>query len=154
MQNNRQKVFEKYNGNCAYCGCELQKGWHIDHLKPIKRYYDGTCENPELDVFENYMPSCPSCNIQKNSYSLEQFRSNIKQFVVSLNKYNTQYKFAKRYGLIKEAVIEIKFYFEKINEKKQHKIKDFTLMAGKLRNAGNISLAETYERKINELKLK
>ncbi len=30
----RQKIFDKYGGKCAYCGCELQKGWHVDHVEP------------------------------------------------------------------------------------------------------------------------
>ena len=33
----RQIVFDKYNGKCAYCGCELVKGWHVDHIEPIVR---------------------------------------------------------------------------------------------------------------------
>ena len=109
----RDLVKSKYNNKCAYCGCELQKGWHIDHIEPIVRNWkNGTCEKPENENLENYNPSCASCNIQKNSYTLEQFRENIKQFVNSLNKYSTQYKFAKKYGLISENEIEVKFYFE------------------------------------------
>lgn len=108
----RQNVFDKYDGHCAYCGCELQKGWHIDHIEPIVRNSIG-CEKPHNDTFENLNPACPSCNIQKNSYSLEQFRKNIKQFIESLNKYSTQYKFAKKYGLVKETEIEVTFYFER-----------------------------------------
>ena len=109
----RDLVKSKYNNKCAYCGCELQKGWHLDHIEPIVRNWkNGTCEKPQNEKLENYNPSCPSCNIQKNSYTLEQFRENIKQFVYSLNKYSTQYKFAKKYGLISENEIEVKFYFE------------------------------------------
>lgn len=33
----RQKIFDKYGGKCAYCGCELQKGWHVDHCAPVHR---------------------------------------------------------------------------------------------------------------------
>ncbi len=113
----RQIVFDKYNGKCAYCGCELQKGWHVDHIEPIVRnWWNGTCEKPENETLENYNPSCASCNIQKNSHSLEQFRENIKQFVNSLNLYSTQYKFAKKYGLVKETEIEVKFYFETLTQ--------------------------------------
>ena len=119
----RQIVFDKYKGKCAYCGCELQKGWHVDHIEPIVRDFiynkrkqrletNGICRNPENENLQNYNPSCPSCNIQKNSYTLEQFRENIKEFVNSLNQYSTQYKFAKKYGLIQETEIEVKFYFE------------------------------------------
>ena len=119
----RELIFNKYDGKCAYCGCELIKGWHADHIEPIVRDFiynknkqrfktNGICRNPENDNLQNYNPSCPSCNIQKNSYTLEQFRENIKQFVNSLNQYSTQYKFAKKYGLISETDIEVKFYFE------------------------------------------
>jgi len=34
-----------------------------------------------------------------------------------LNKINTQYKIAKRYGLVQENIKPIQFYFEKFNEK-------------------------------------
>lgn len=33
----RQKIFDKYGGRCAYCGCELQKGWHVDEIEPVRR---------------------------------------------------------------------------------------------------------------------
>lgn len=33
----RQIVFDKFDGKCAYCGCELQKGWHVDHVEPCRR---------------------------------------------------------------------------------------------------------------------
>jgi 5-methylcytosine-specific restriction endonuclease McrA len=119
----RQFIFDKYNGRCAYCGCNLVKGWHTDHINPIirdskwnkdkKRFEQtGTCRKPENENLENYNPACASCNIQKNSFTVEQFRKNIKQFVSSLSQYNTQYKFAKRYGLLVETNIEVKFYFE------------------------------------------
>lgn len=106
-------VFTKYSGRCAYCGDELPKIWHIDHIEPIVRNIDGSCANPHLkNNIDNYNPSCVACNIQKSSFTLEQFRSNIKQFVNSLNEYSTQYKFAKRYGLITETKTDVKFHFE------------------------------------------
>lgn len=117
----RETVFKKYDGKCAYCGCELQKGWHVDHIEPIVRdlAFSGgkvvslpTCEKPENHTLNNFNPSCASCNIQKSSLTLEQFRRSIKQYVNSLNLYSTQYKIAKRYGLIQETNIEVKFYFE------------------------------------------
>lgn len=111
MKLNRQVIFDKYGGRCAYCGIELSKGWHVDHLKPVVRF-EGKSSKPENENFDNLMPSCPSCNTQKNSFTLEEFRFNIKHFVHSLNEYSTQYKFAKRYGLIKETGINVKFYFE------------------------------------------
>ena len=125
-KSDRIKIFEKYGGKCAYCGCDLTKSWHADHIQPIVRdskwdrkrgkfVNSGTCRNPENEILENYNPACQSCNIQKNSFTVEQFRENIRKFVNSLNEYSTQYKFAKRYGLIVETCIPIQFYFEKIH---------------------------------------
>lgn len=124
-KSDREKLRLKYDNRCAYCGEELQKGWHSDHIEAIVRDFawnkdkgryesTGTCQKPENDVFENFNPACAKCNIQKNSYTIEQFRENIQNFVNSLNQYSTQYKFAKRYGLISENDIKVEFYFEKI----------------------------------------
>lgn len=38
-KSDRLKIFNKFGGRCAYCGCELQKGWHVDELMPCKRKY-------------------------------------------------------------------------------------------------------------------
>lgn len=113
-------IFKKFDGKCAYCGCELLKSWHVDHIEPIVRNWtNGTCEKPENHTMSNFNPSCASCNIQKNSLTLEQFRQKIKQFVNSLNSYSNQYKFAKKYNLVTETNIEVVFYFEKINQKQK-----------------------------------
>lgn len=120
----RQEVFDKYGGKCAYCGCELGKRWHADHLEALHRdsIYDkerrkyvltGTCQHPENDRLENLMPSCASCNITKATCDLEAFRGYIQRTVESLNKnHYAAYKFAKRYGLIQETVKPVVFYFE------------------------------------------
>ena len=145
----RQTIFEKYGGKCAYCGCELQKGWHMDHAEPVERkmreagnYYifkstgekvpnevndnidwkdiehvpskivpDGY-RKPENDTIENMMPACPSCNINKHSMNIEEFRAFISRFVISLNRDSVQYRIAKKYDLIQETGKLVKFYFE------------------------------------------
>lgn len=125
----RQKVFDKYGGRCAYCGCELVKGWHVDEIEPVRRNWKTEyCNvrqkyirkiigavNPENFNIENQNPACASCNINKHSDSLEQFRKNIAAYMKHLNEISTQYKIAKRYGLIEETGIDVKFYFEKLN---------------------------------------
>lgn len=142
----------------SICGCELVKGWHVDHKEPVERkfkrvdggwFFKGThnrvpnahklteeeidfkfmeyrgermaadgFHKPQNDVIENKIPACASCNINKHGYSLEQFRELILGFMKHLNEINTQYKIAKRYGLIRETNIEVKFYFEKIEQQK------------------------------------
>jgi 5-methylcytosine-specific restriction endonuclease McrA len=127
----REQIFNKYSGKCAYCGTGLEKGWHVDHIEPVvrdskwSRYHGrfvptGKLQNPENEHIDNYNPSCASCNIQKNSFTLEEFRKNIKNFVNSLNNYSTQYKFAKRYGLITETKEDVIFYFEKLNNEQKN----------------------------------
>ena len=87
----RQKVFEKFDGHCAYCGNPLADKFHVDHLIPVQRIFKwengnhiatNKMKNPELDCFENMMPSCPPCNL--------------------------------RYGLFIENPIEIVFNFERL----------------------------------------
>lgn len=122
-KSDREIIFNKYQGHCAYCGCELEKGWHVDELIPVKRNYtynrskskfvtDGTCEHPENFNIDNQMPACASCNINKHSMSLEEFRNLIQGFMKHLNEVSTQYKIAKRYGLVIEDIKPITFYFE------------------------------------------
>lgn len=128
----REIIRMKFNNRCAYCGCELKKGWHVDELLPVRRGWrykrdeNGNCiedENgrkieekyilyPERFNINNQMPACPSCNINKHSMELEDFRKLIGGFMKHLNEISTQYKIAKRYGLIKETIKPIKFYFE------------------------------------------
>lgn len=130
----RQIVFNKFGGKCAYCGCELQKGWHIDHMQPIERkkkwikgtfvdiytkekWVEGKWVNdgmkyPERDCLGNMIPACASCNINKHGMSVEDFRKQIIGFMKHLNEVSTQYKIAKRFGLIKETNYGIEFFFE------------------------------------------
>lgn len=109
----RESVYNKFGGRCAYCGIILPDRWHMDHIEPIVRNWtNGTCERPENNRIDNFNLSCSSCNIVKNSLSLENFRQLIGGFIKSLNRDSTQYKFSKRYGLIEEKEAEVKFFFE------------------------------------------
>ena len=120
----RELIFNKYGGKCAYCGCDLPDRWHVDHIDPVIRdivYVKGKGRvtgkdmlKPELDVIGNKNPACPSCNIMKHSSNIEGFRNMILGFVNSLSQYSTQYKFAKKYGLISENEQKVEFYFESL----------------------------------------
>jgi len=119
----RDIVFNKFAGRCAYCGCELDKGFHVDELLPVRRntvydkekrkhVHDGSCQHPERLHLDNQYPACPSCNINKHSMSLEEFRNLITGFMKHLNEKSVQYKIAKRYGLVQENIKPVIFYFE------------------------------------------
>lgn len=66
----RKLVYAKYNGHCAYCGCEIpEKGFNVDHLYCL-RNYEYTEEFTGIDVHDisNLMPSCGSCNRYKQQW--------------------------------------------------------------------------------------
>ena len=44
---------------CWMCGCELDGGMHIDHVKPLSR--------GGWHCLSNLRPSCPSCNLSKGA---------------------------------------------------------------------------------------
>ena len=113
----REIVFNKYEGRCAYCGYELQKGWHVDHIIPlqrnesdlnISRYNKIRGENS----LHNYFPACRQCNIWKSTYSIEQFRAEVASQLAKVNRYSCNYRNAKRFGLVAEVQKEIVFHFE------------------------------------------
>lgn len=121
----REIIFNKYGGKCAYCGVELEKGWHVDEIEPVRRNYKWNKEkrtyetdkdnpfcHPERMHIGNQNPACASCNINKHNLSLEEFRNLIQGFMKHLNEVSTQYKLAKRYGLVTETNIKVIFYFE------------------------------------------
>lgn len=55
----KNRVFEKSNGICAYCGTDLVKNgnWHVDHVVPI-------CRGGK-DEIENLVAACHRCNTKK-----------------------------------------------------------------------------------------
>jgi 5-methylcytosine-specific restriction endonuclease McrA len=116
----RQQVHDKYGGRCAYCGEPLTNGWHVDHIEPVIRKYGNNSDmrRKHNDTVSNMNPSCASCNINKHSMTLEEFRQQIAGFMKHLNHVSTQYKLAKRYGLVVETDKPVVFYFETLNETK------------------------------------
>lgn len=114
----RDKVFAKYEGRCAYCGCELKKGWHVDHIDPA--YHNWTDEQMKIhskktrgaNEIENLNPSCPRCNRWKSTYTIEQFRNEILLQIERLKRDSSQFRMALDFGLITETKSEVKFYFE------------------------------------------
>lgn len=111
-------VFNKYDGLCAYCGCDLtEHPFNVDHLIPKRRYKNRSENDPPSgsDDIENLMPCCESCNCCKSDSTLEQFRYRILDRLARLNECSSEYRIAKRFGLIKETSKEIQFHFETLN---------------------------------------
>ena len=121
----RIEVYNKYNGKCAYCGCDINvRQMQVDHIVPRSYFIDHITKMDKVPVFlrnltitdidhiDNLNPACGVCNKWKSDHHLELFRSEIEAQVKRLNEYSASYRMAKRYGLINENEIKIKFYFE------------------------------------------
>lgn len=114
----RKLVYQKCNGHCAYCGCEItEKGFNVDHLHCL-RNYEYTEEFTGIDVHDigNLMPSCGSCNRYKATMDLEAFRKQLQKIPDRLKRDVCTYSIAVRFGIVQENREPIKFYFEKVGE--------------------------------------
>ncbi|MDD3397910.1 MAG: HNH endonuclease [Clostridia bacterium] len=61
------KIYQLFNGKCAYCGKILDVlNYTIDHIKPKSQ--NG------INNKSNYFPSCRECNLLKSIYNLDEFR--------------------------------------------------------------------------------
>lgn len=76
----RTAIFSSHKEKCAYCGRTIQqRDMHIDHIIPSNM---SDCNDTEVnqyiqelerlgfvrDCIENYLPSCPACNLEKSNH--------------------------------------------------------------------------------------
>ena len=111
MKINRQKVLNRYNSRCAYCGKPITlKTMQIDHVVPKARKWKVT----NVNDYENLLPACASCNLYKRNHSLEGFR---KKYLGMLDKRLAK-QFTVRvgmdYNIVKLQPWDRLFYFEKV----------------------------------------
>lgn len=125
-KSDRELIYNKYGGRCAYCGCELQKGWAVDHIVPcyrtdndeeyIRRFTHPKRTEPiphrGKDCIENYNPSCRRCNGWKSTFSVEQFREEIKLQPTRVRVVSTGFRLAEDFKQIQETNNPVVFYFE------------------------------------------
>ena len=106
----RLKVYNKYNGHCAYCGKEIEyKDMQVDHFIPKGIGYSGE----DLDTLENYMPACRRCNHYKRANSLEGWRKMIEEIPLKLERDSYIYRVGIDYGFYEKPERQkVKFYFE------------------------------------------
>ena len=120
---NRQEVYQKYNGHCAYCGQLITiKAMHIDHIFPYHLSHWQKDFDPNR--FENLNPSCRKCNNFKHGLRLDGYNHGASSFRFELQKQverlmkNSQFDRALRFGLIRIIAKPVRFYFEEIEEKR------------------------------------
>lgn len=111
----RERVYQKYDGHCAYCGKKIEyKDMQVDHFKPLRAW---NSEDSGSNEMSNLMPSCRRCNHYKRANSLELFRRYIEDIPRKL-KDNYIYKVGLDYGLVAENPHKVNFYFEKVERLK------------------------------------
>jgi hypothetical protein len=91
---------------------DLPERWFNEYERVPEKIVFDRFQFPERDTVENAMPSCASCNNYKMTFGIEIFRRELGLLVGRLNKTFTQYRIAKRFGLVQETGIEVKFYYE------------------------------------------
>jgi len=122
----REKVWLKYDKHCAYCGDVLRyESMQVDHVVPQRNFLMHVKNKWRLPIFlshlteldvdhiDNLMPACRVCNNWKSSHDLECFRSELLEQTKRLNLRSSNYRMAKKYGLLVEINTNIVFYFER-----------------------------------------
>lgn len=112
----RKKVFDKFNGKCAYCGKDLDfNNFQIDHLVPVY-YFRITGKIEESNNFDNLVPTFPIINNYKRHLLLEDFRKRLMNLSRKLKKLPKNPKTQKSLKY-KEYLLNIASLFD-INENK------------------------------------
>lgn len=127
MKVDRQKVYDKYNGRCAYCGCEMKiKDMQVDHCLSQYNFATHIKNNWRIPEFlqhltiddvnhiDNLMPSCRSCNNYKSTYNLQLFREEIQAQSERLYKNQPMVRLAERFGILTLTKKEVIFHFETV----------------------------------------
>jgi len=113
----RMKVYEKYQGRCAYCGYPIAyEDMQVDHLIPIMAMDYSGKSLEEVETMDNYMPTCRMCNHYKRGSSLEGFRGMIETIPFKLERDSYIFRVGRRYGNVKAVTKPVRFYFEEIKE--------------------------------------
>ena len=109
----REKVYARCNGRCAYCGTKIElKNMQVDHVIPMEFYKLYQAEGFDLDMMDNYLPACRSCNHYKSTMMLEKFRSAIENYPYVLARDSVTYRNAVRFDVVRPAPKKVQFYFE------------------------------------------
>lgn len=121
-KSDRETVRMKFGGYCAYCGCELEKGWCADHVLPVGRVpkerqdKHGKFDHPERDTVENLYPSCRVCNYAKSNGNIEYLRQLVTAQIQRARDSSWNFRMAEKYGLVQVVEKPVVFWFEKYTE--------------------------------------
>lgn len=108
----RQMVYGKCDGHCAYCGAVLEyKDTQVDHMTPLRR--------GGADELYNMLPACRSCNHYKATLTVEEFREYLAGIPHRLTRDSVPFQVGERFGLVKRVSDTVTFYFERTENRGQ-----------------------------------
>jgi hypothetical protein len=118
----REKVYQKFNGCCAYCGKAMEyKQMQIDHYYPQckERFY---LRRFKIDVhaFDNLMPACRRCNHYKRAATPKQFKELMKTLHERLEAIYIL-KVAVDFGMATIKPFDGLFHFERLQKAAEEK---------------------------------
>jgi 5-methylcytosine-specific restriction endonuclease McrA len=118
----RERVYNKYEGRCAYCGKVLEyKQMQVDHYYPQckERFYSRRF-GIDVHAEENLMPTCRRCNHYKRSATPKQFKTLMKTLHERLEAIYIL-KVAVDFGMATIQPFDGLFYFEKLKAREAAK---------------------------------
>lgn len=120
----RQKVFDKFGGRCAYTGKPLDDKWQVDHIEP-QAYYKWGIRQGSVNDMQNLLPTLRIVNHYKRCKDLEFFRTYMSKFHLRLAKLPKKTRVARTekrktymnqiadlFGITVDKPFSGKFYFE------------------------------------------
>lgn len=111
----RQNVYDKMGGRCAYCGEEITLGaMQVDHIIPIDMYDAYKTIGQDLNDMKNLLPACRNCNHYKHTLTVEKFREIVERGPEILARVSTAYCMAVRFGTVKPNPKKVVFFFERV----------------------------------------
>lgn len=133
-KNTRLKVYNKFDGKCAYTGKDLGDDWQVDHVNSQYQhayYYTGEEDYNEykkkVHDIDNLFPALAIVNHYKRTKNLEQFRLYMKGFHKRISKLPKKTsvpaterriiymnKIADAFGITTEKPFDGVFHFEKL----------------------------------------
>ena len=118
MKINREEVYSKCGGHCAYCGKKITiKEMQVDHIEP---HWHTLTEDQAIRAkvvkgshdLDNLNPSCARCNKWKSTYSVEHFRKVVETSLDRLERDTPNFRLARDFGLIEVKPKSVVFYYE------------------------------------------
>mgnify|MGYP005750902535 CR=1 FL=1 len=126
----RERIYQKFNGLCAYSGTPLEDDWEMDHMEPVIRHLvTGKPWFPDCDNEDNLVPCQKLINRYKANWSPSDLKYHLGKFHIQISKLpknpKTDFsirrkarflKIASYFKIDQETPFSGKFFFEQFQK--------------------------------------